>query len=234
MFQPKRQSCKSRLDYQQANPGMHSCTSQSCLPWGLSESTRWQSEGKAKHSNMDRNRSQAHLWTNIEYQNLENYKKTFFCLFCLWDSPDYYICIYDWPGWHPIPQSSLLTYSSTPLFPTCLLLISEISVYAYSFPHSKSNGFCPEEHLSHWSNVFQRNKILSNLFQSQRALELGHLNALTLKYLYIFIYRHRLDAFYKDGSPIVYVIETPLDILLVCFHPWMVNWWSLIHRPVPL
>ena len=106
------------------------------------------SEGKTKHSNLERNRSQAHLWTNIEYQNLENYKKTFFCLFCLWDSPDYYICIYDWPGWHPIPQSSLLTYSSTPLFRTCLLLISEIPVhahYAYSFAQSKSNGFCPKE-----------------------------------------------------------------------------------------
>ena len=67
---------------------------------------------------------------------------------------------------------------------------------------------------------------------SNRSVPLN-LDTWTLKYLYIFIYIHRPDAFYKDGSPIVYVIETPLDILLVCFHPWMVNWWSLIHRPVP-
>ena len=151
--------------------------------------------------------------------------------------------LYIWLAWlasHPtiIPPHLFINPSLSYLL---LLLISEISVHAYSSAHSKSNGFCPKEINS---NTFLIDPMYSKgiksypvFFQSLRALELGHLNAWTLKYLYIFIYyiyTHRLDVFYKDGSPIVYVIETPLDILLVCFHPWMVNWWSLIHRPVPL
>ena len=53
------------------------------------------------------------------------------CLFSVLSAnPDYYICIYDSAGWHGIPQSSLLTYSSSPF-----LLLSTLPISLH-FTHS--------------------------------------------------------------------------------------------------
>ena len=50
--------------------------------------------------------------------------QAYFACFVLWGGKaDYYMCIYDWAGWHAIPLSSLLTYSSASLCPPFLLLL---------------------------------------------------------------------------------------------------------------
>ena len=49
-----------------------------------------------------------------------------------WGHADYYMCIYDRPGWHAIPLSSLLTYSSASLSPSFSSLLRTL----YFFPKS--------------------------------------------------------------------------------------------------
>ena len=63
--------------------------------------------------------------------------------FVLSANRDYYIGIYDWPGWHRIPQSSLLTYSSVPF-----LLLSPLPSSLH-FTHTTPMGVRLSKMLPH-------------------------------------------------------------------------------------
>ena len=104
-----------------SNPFLH--TSQSCLSIGADQpdiewvvGKTWQSRDQAFSTHND---------------------------FVLSANRDYYIGIYDWPGWHRIPQSSLLTYSSVPF-----LLLSPLPSSLH-FTHTTPMGVRLSKILPH-------------------------------------------------------------------------------------